>query len=146
MSAGGKGDRWVFQRSRAAFGEWRQQTFGTRSLGRAVLRMVGVEKPASEGKELAPAMRQLAARNARLADDLERARQTIDHLRRLEAAFAAALDAAAQGEAALARHATLLEDTRRELKTAQDEWKGAQAALARHAALLQDTKIGRAHV
>jgi FkbM family methyltransferase len=105
VTAAGKQRRGVFQRSREAFGDWRQQKFGSRSLGRAALRLAGIAK-ASELAAPAEVMRQLAAHNAALSDELERARENVIHLRRVEGAYAATQDA--------------LGDVRRELKAAEN--------------------------
>jgi FkbM family methyltransferase len=142
VTAAGKQERGVFRRSREAFGEWRQQKFGSRSLGRVALRLAGIAT-AGELAAQAEVMRQLAARNASLTDELavqgevvhhfaahnaalggelERARENVIHLRRVEDAYAAAQDA--------------LGDVRRELKAAEDarDLRAAELDAARRGA------------
>ena len=142
MNAAGKKESGVFRRSREAFGVWRQQKFGSRSLGRAALRLAGIAT-AGELAAQAEVMRKLAARNASLTDELavqgevmhqfaahnavlggelERARENVIHLRRVEDAYAAAQDA--------------LGDVRRELKAAEDarDLRAAELDAARRGA------------
>jgi FkbM family methyltransferase len=106
VTAAGKQGRGVFRRSREAFGEWRQEKFGSRSLGRAALRLAGIAT-AGEMRRLAArnaaltdelavqgeVMHRFAAHNAALSDELERVRENVIHLRRVEDAYAAAQDA-----------------------------------------------------
>jgi FkbM family methyltransferase len=136
VTAAGKQRRGVFRRSREAFGEWRQQKFGSRSLGRAALRLAGIATAgelAAQGEvmrqfaahnaalrgELAAqgeVMRQFAAHNAALEGELERARENVIHLRRVEDAYAAAQDA-------LDLRAAELDAARRGAQTFVDFWQ-----------------------
>ena len=128
MTAAGKQGRGVFRRSREAFGEWRQQKFGSRSLGRAALRVAGIATAgelaaqaeqfaahtaalrgelAAQAKQFAAhngalrdelavqgeVMHQFATNNATVPGELERARENVIHLRRVEDSYAAAQDA-----------------------------------------------------
>jgi FkbM family methyltransferase len=121
VTAAGKQGRGVFQRRREAFGEWRQQKFGSRSLGRAALRLAGIAT-AGELAVQTEVMRQLAADNAALRGELERARENVIHLRRVEDAYAATQDA--------------LGDVRQELKAAEDacDLRAAELDAARRGA------------
>jgi FkbM family methyltransferase len=140
VTAAGKQRRGVFRRSREAFGEWRQQKFGSRSLGRAALRLAGIATAgelaaqaelfaahnASLRGELAAqgeVMRQFAADNAALSGELERARENVIHLRRVEDAYAAARRELKAAEDARDLRAAELDAARRGAQTFVDFWQ-----------------------
>jgi hypothetical protein len=134
MSATGGKIQGVLSGARAAFGAWQVRILGNRAIAPVAIRPTQIQRLRREAARVArqiralPAaspsqLRRLAARNAALAAELERAQEIIAHLRRVEVAYLEARDTLDQREAALELANHELEAARRGAQAFANLWQ-----------------------